>query len=145
MTSRGTSAAASWSRRVVALSVVALAWAPRVALPVAAPALVTGCNCPDRGSAVVLDATAVERQPQIVVSGEACNAKSVECMHRDAQDRCDTFWIVPTDEGRCSFSARFPDGSALEHEIDYVVDDEYPCRGNIRARGPDVTRLGFGP
>jgi len=139
MTSR--SAGARWSRRALAFGVLAIAWAPRLAVPAAAPVMLTGCGCPERGSAVVFDAATVERQPQIVVSGEACNAASVVCMHRDAQDRCDTFWIEPLREGRCIFSARFSDGTAIEDAIDYELDTEYPCRGNLRPRPDHVTRI----
>lgn len=137
--------ACRWWRRAIALGAVAVAWLPRLTVSTAAPVVMTACGCPERGSAVVFDAATVERQPEIVVQGEACNAASVECMHRDAQDRCDTFWIVPIREGRCIFSARFSDGTAIEDAIDYERDDEYPCRGNLRPRPDHVTRIYSAP
>lgn len=121
-----------------------LAWAPRIAVPVAVPVATTACGCPERGSAVVFDAATMARQPAIVLEGEACNAQSLECMHRDGHDRCDTFWINPIREGRCIFSARFPDGTTIEDAIDYELDTEYPCRGNLRPRPDHVTRIHSG-
>jgi hypothetical protein len=90
---------------------------------------------------VILEAATVERQPEIVVGGEACNAQSIDCMHRDAQGRCDTFWIDPLREGRCVFTARFSDGTALAETIDFDLDGEWPCRGNIRPRHDHVPRM----
>jgi hypothetical protein len=90
---------------------------------------------------VVLDAATVEREPTIFVEGNACNAKSVECMHWDAKGRCDTFWIVPTNEGRCIFAARFSDGTSIEDVIEYDLDGEWPCRGNVRPRHEHITRI----
>ena len=134
---RSRAVAARWSSRALALGVLVITWAPRIAAPIA----LGGCSCPEDGSAVVFDVATVEREPQIVVSGEACNPQSVECMHRDVHDRCDTFWIVPTGPGRCLFSARFSDGTSIEDAIDYVADEEYPCRGNLRPRPQHVTHI----
>ncbi|MDF2691971.1 MAG: hypothetical protein K0S65_354 [Labilithrix sp.] len=120
---------------------IGLVWIGRLAMPVGAPALLSGCACGERGSAVVFDEATVEREPAVYVEGEACNTASVVCMHRDAKDRCDTFWIDPIREGRCVFSARFADGSRLEEAIEYDRDDEYPCRGNVRPRHDGLTRI----
>lgn len=127
-------------RCAIGLGVVGVAWLPRVAVSIA-PLTMTGCECGERGSAVLFDARTVERQPEIVVDGEACNARSVLCVHRDAKDRCDTFWIDPIREGRCIFSARFSDGTRIEEAIDYELDDSYPCRGNVRPRQDHVTKI----
>jgi hypothetical protein len=126
---------------VVPLLAIAAAWLPRVAIPLAAPIGAVGCTCPERGSPVIFDEATVAREPTIFVEGDACDAKSVECMHRDAKDRCDTFWIVPTNEGQCVFSARFPDGTSIESVIDYNLDGEWPCRGNVRPTHEHVARV----
>jgi hypothetical protein len=128
----------------VSLLAITFASLPRLALPVAGSATMTGCTCGERGSAVVFDAATVEREPAIVVAGDVCNAESVVCLHRDAKDRCDTFWIVPIKEGRCIFTARFSDRTEIEEAIDYDVDGEYPCRGNVRPRHDHVTRINSG-
>lgn len=128
---------ARWLARGATLLLGVALWLPRLAVPVAA----AGCGCPERGSAVELDAATVERAPAIVVDGDACNAESVTCLHRDAKDRCDTLWIEPLGPGQCLFSARFPDGTRIEEVIDYELDDEYPCRGNVRRRHDHVTRI----
>jgi hypothetical protein len=128
---------ARWLARGGTVVAITVAWLPRLAVPLTA----TGCVCGERGSAVEFDAATVERQPEIVVEGDACNAKSVECMHRDAKDRCDVFWIDPIKEGRCIFSARFSDGTRIEEAIDYELDGKYPCRGNVRPRHDHVTRI----
>jgi hypothetical protein len=127
-----------WGTRIVPL-IVGLSL--RIVLPAAAPATLTGCSCAERGSPVVLDEAVVEREPTITVGGEACNAKSVTCLGRDAKDRCNTFWIDPTSEGRCVFAVDFADGKRLEAAIDYELDGEYPCRGNIRPRHDGITRI----
>ena len=45
-----------------------------------------------------------------------------------------TFWTL-------AGSLRFPDGTRSDAAIDYELDGEYPCRGNIRPRHDGVTRL----
>lgn len=114
-----------------------LAWFPRIAIPLTT----TACSCPEAGSAVILEPATLERNPVLGVGGEACTPEDVECMHRDARDRCDVYWITPRGEGRCLVQARFSDGTHLSSTIDYDLDGEYPCRGNVRPRVDGVTRL----
>lgn len=131
----------------VAVSVLALVATalPRFALPVALPLATVGCNCQDDGSAVAFDRATTERSPQLVVTGDACSARSLECMHRDDADRCDVFWIVPERPGHCVFTARFDDGTAMEAAFDYEFDGEWPCRGSIRPHdGGRVVRFNSG-
>lgn len=124
----------------LALSAGAL-WAPRIALSVGAPVMIAGCQCAERGVPVVLDEATVAREPAVSVSGVACEPADVVCMHRGSGDRCDVFWIEPKREGLCVFSVRFPDGTAIDRVIDFDEDGEYPCRGNVRPRTDQVTRI----
>lgn len=117
------------------------AWLPRlVVLPIAT----AGCQCSERGAAVVLDASLVAREPKISISGAACPSSGVVCQHRDDQDRCDVFWIEPEREGVCQLTASFADGTAEVETIDFDRDDEYPCRGNVRPRHDGIGHLGGG-
>ncbi len=118
-----------------ALGLVAL-WLPRMTVPLAT----SSCACGERGSAIVLEPSTIAR-PHVLSLGGACNGESAECMREDAEHRCEILWIVPTNEGRCTVTARFADGSTSEHTVEYALDGEYPCRGNIRPVRDEVGRL----
>jgi hypothetical protein len=111
--------------------------------PVAASIAVatSGCQCAERGTAVILDTEVVARDPKFGVGGEACSPRSVVCQHRDAADRCDTYWIEPERQGLCRVTVTFADGSGFDETIDFDEDEKYPCRGNVRPRRDGVTRI----
>lgn len=127
-------------RRHIATSIV-------IALFARAPATASialsssGCQCGERGTAVVVDAAVVKRDPKLGVSGEACSPSNVVCQHRDAADRCDTYWIEPDRQGSCRVTVTFADGSGFDETIDFDEDESYPCRGNVRPRRDGVTRI----
>ncbi|MBX3219801.1 MAG: hypothetical protein KF795_04730 [Labilithrix sp.] len=128
-----------WQRGAAAVTALALG---RLALAtVAVPAAVSGCTCGEHGSAVELDRASIEREPQIAVAGEACDATSLSCARHDTQGRCEVYWITPTREGQCVVSARFSDDTQIEEAIEYHADSQYPCRGYIRPRHDHVTRF----
>jgi len=135
-------------RRILVVVSVLQFWLPRLAIAPITTAGTAGCACGERGSPMIFDAATVERNPRVEVSGEACNAQSVECMHRDDRDRCDTFWIVPLRAGVCRISVQFDDNgktTAIEDQVDYVDDTKYPCRGNVRpVHDSTITRINSG-
>jgi len=121
--------------------VVAASVARLVIVPTTLAATTSGCQCAERGTAVVLDAPVAARSPKVGVRGEACSPSNVSCQHRDASDRCDVYWIEPDRQGLCVFTVELADGPAFEETIDFDEDNEYPCRGNVRPRRDGVTRI----
>jgi hypothetical protein len=123
---------------VIALMVGVL----RALVPTTTIAITTsGCQCAERGTAVVLDSSVVARDPKFGVGGEACSPGNVVCQHRDATDRCDVYWIEPDRQGKCRVTVTFADGSGFDETIDFDEDEKYPCRGNVRPRRDGGTRI----
>jgi hypothetical protein len=108
-------------------------------------ALATACQCRDNGSPIILDDEAVRQKLVVTAEGPACDTSKLECMQRDAEDRCQVYWIVPRSQGRCIVSLHLGDGRRIEEVIDYGLDEDYPCRGEITTEHRHVTHFSASP
>lgn len=102
------------------------------------PASVTlACNCPDEGSYAEIIPESAAKEPQIAIGGDA----RIECMHRNARDYCDGFWIIPGSAGTVTVTLQFSDGTVKSDSIEYIHDGTYPCRGDLRPVHDHASRL----
>lgn len=108
----------------------------------AAPiALTTACQCRENGSPIVISDELVRENLALTAEGSACTTSDLECMQRDKENRCQVYWIVARAEGRCVVTLDLGDGKRLEDVIDYGLDRDYPCRGDITTEHRHVTRF----
>lgn len=119
-------------------------------LPAAAAALVpivatsalaassTACGCGERGSPIVLEPDALTVAHTIRAEGIACETIDLQCVQRNkGSDRCEIYWLVPRQAGACTVTVTFEDGGSVARTIDYLLDEKYPCRGQVK---PDEDR-----